>query len=611
MKRFVCILMALSMCLLFVLPASSSGQFVERGKISEALLNELEQVDMNEELDVYIIMYDLEYDEVMDEFKRMYPEEYSEYMMAKWGSHEEIEAHGKLDVVQLKAAIEAKRGLFEELYHESNQSFIDRYAEKEKQLFVSRCSPMIIATMSKAKIIEVSELEEIAYLDLFVNAKCEPDLAIANNLSGAKKVRDTYGCKGKDVIIGQIEPGLPDTSNSDLTGVSITTHGSCSNSGYNTHATAVARIMVGNNNGVAPDAALCAAAIATASDFYNMVETLIVQDSVNVINMSAGFDNSLGLYDMMSRWVDHIAINHDVHFVKTAGNRNIAADDYDGLINSPGMAYNAITVGGFYDYNNNTPEDDIRYNASSFLEAVAQNRPEKPNLVADAKNVLVGTNHSGTSFAAPQVTGVIAQLCSYDEALLLRQTEMGAMLMAGAAYKLEGTTAGHHYCGFQTSYCVENHTSGDKNKQISVFEGAGKLNAEKTYKIAVDNTHYKATIKSSDFSYTKTVTLTASSSMPARIAIFWLKRNSFPTQSGSHLPDSNQLPSTFIEPNMSNLNLRVYAPSGIEKGYSTTKEANFEVVQFLPSETGTYRIVISKSGSNNSEKEYVGIAVLK
>lgn len=100
------------------------------------------------------------------------------------------------------------------------------------------------------------------------------------------------------------------------------------------------------------------------------------------------------------------------------------------------------------------------------------------------------------------------------------------------------------------------------------------------------------------FPYTKYVTINASSNSLTRIAIFWLKRNTLTADHGST-----------VNVMFSDLDLRVYDPSNNEIAYSITAYSNFEIVQFVPSVTGSYKIVIEKAENNSTEKDHVGIAV--
>ena len=57
---------------------------------------------------------------------------------------------------------------------------------------------------------------------------------------------------------------------------------------------------------------------------------------------------------------------------------------------------------------------------------------------------------------------------------------------------------------------------------------------------------------------------------------------------------------------LADLNLSVYAPGGALVGFSALENSNFEVVQFVPTVSGTYTIKIT---GTSSDKKYVGIAV--
>lgn len=61
--------------------------------------------------------------------------------------------------------------------------------------------------------------------------------------------------------------------------------------------------------------------------FYGAINWLVSQ-GVNVINMSAGIDGAC-LYDEFCEYIDLLSIQHDVHFVASAGNY------YDGVEEDP------------------------------------------------------------------------------------------------------------------------------------------------------------------------------------------------------------------------------------------------------------------------------------
>ena len=337
-----------------------------------------------------------------------------------------------------------------------------------------------------------------------------------------------------------------------------------------------------------------------------------------MINMSAGA-NTGGTYNIRDKWVDHIALNHDVHFVKSAGNLGNATQKY---ITSPGMAYNAITVGA-YDTNDSIYNSDHTLSSfSSYQECNATPRAEKPNLVMPGSNYStsgIGEDDSlplnigldfgdlqmaGTSFAAPQVTGVIAQLCSQASGLKTKQTAMGAILAAGAYQKIQGlynVNKGDSFINSVRLYNANNQT----NSQLSNKEGAGALNAQGAWYIVWKGQYWGQGVNVSSFPYTKTVYINANDNDYIRVSIFWLMRNIL-SNSYAHSNPHYSPAGSFDD-----LNLTVTAPNGSPVATSSTSYSNFEIVQFNPDYFGSgyYTITITKNGTGTTSVEPLGIAV--
>ena len=607
MKRLFCVLLALLMLFSTLVPAIAEDKQVY-SKLSSEIKDTIKDMDSDEEVCIYVLLKDIDSDAVMDSFAKSYKGEASEYMLAKEGDPEfairqvvqgdisrKGECEERADPINgelLQKGIENKRALFAKSYLEQNGAVANAFATKSKQIFVSQYSPVLILTVSKQNLLEMEKDSRVTSIELFKNLEPKSELAIANAMSRADYVRDTCGNTGTGVKIGEIEvDGLPQLGVSDLSNATIIRRGST----YDIHATLVASIMVGRSDGIAPNATLYATTAPSLAAFYSGIEWLISQ-GVNIINASMGFsgEDESGKYDSISKWIDHIAIMHDVHFVKTSGNSGVG----DGLISSPGMAYNAITVGGYADMRTLSHEDDSRHIFSSYVEADSYGRPEKPNVIACAEGISISGvgEDSGTSLAAPQVAGIIAQLCGYRSALKVKQTAVGAMLAAGASLKLEGVN-GSGYRGdiFRSDVRIGGST------QISNFEGAGKVNARDARLIANTGNYWGVNISASSFPYTQTVYINASNDSLTRVAIFWLKRNSLST--------TDHTLGTVAQEAIPDLDLKVYAPDGTLVGSSTTSHSNYEIVQFNTPATGTYSIQITKHGTGSTLRENVGIAV--
>ena len=581
-------------------------------KITKQLQEEMQKLSDDEELMVYIVTTDVDYDATMELFQLNSPELYEVYRYAK---EEDIAASlrelyyanncvdndasiidDSVDPEALQSAIERKRELFAEEYYTKNKCFIDGYLTDDKQIYVSHYSPLMIASLSKSMINNIIKDSSVIYLDICKEEPIIEYLTGANVATHANYVRDSLGYDVSGIKIGQVEPTEPNHSVLSLSTANII-H-STDNPVFGNHATDVATVLVGNSNnykGVVPGATLYSCSAPDDIDFIPSCEWLIDQ-GVNIIVASMGVPSNAGYYNTISEWTDHIAVYHDIHFVVAAGNEesNIAHGPL--YVGTPGMAYNAITVGAFDDKNDplNTVGFEM-YSESRYVESIPYGRPEKPNLIAPGVNMHInGRTESGTSFAAPQVAGVAAQLCQIIPSLKTRQTELGAIITAGCIIKIDDTPN----TGLQgTQYLT--HING--SSQINDMEGAGILNAKTSRQCAVNGKHWRYTINKSNFPFTQNVYISSVNNSLIRVAIFWLRRNSL---TGTHLDGHGVSAIDFT-----NLDLKVKAPDGTVVGTSTTAYSNFEIVQFVPTQAGYYQIVITRNGSSDSTKEYVGIAV--
>ena len=265
------------------------------------------------------------------------------------------------------------------------------------------------------------------------------------------------------------------------------------------------------------------------------------------------------------------------------------------------MAYNAITVGGFW-ANGSDIVSGFALTERFSYEEKGTVRPEKPNLVANAyfgdykdENGITQPA-DGTSFAAPQVTGVIAQLCCWDGNLKFRQNVVGAVLAASAAEKIDATIDNNQAYHFYTHI--------DGSEQISDVEGAGILDARWAWGILANHNYWNIIQNGvgkngTNIFYEKTVTINTNVNNLTRIAIYWTKNNTNINHTNNNMGDN---------PGLTNFNLRVLDSTGREIASSTTAYSNFEIVQFKPEAPGVYTIRI-EIVIESDRKEYVGLAI--
>ncbi len=491
--------------------------------------------------------------------------------------------------------IAAEREIYKRLQTSAHQAFAKEYAFLQtaigqKGAYVCSYAPMMIVEVTAEQVEVLAANSSVVSLEYAEETEMVSELDIATNVTKAAYTRDTSGYEltGKGVKIGMIESGLPDIENfscfddgdAETNHVTLITNGSTSTT---EHATAVASIIISQENsafrGLAPDAELYCVGLSGGISFYSGVEQLL-DVGVNVINMSAGGATSPGTED---RWVDHLAINHSVHFVKSAGNTGNA-------VTSPGYAYNIFTVGNLDDRNTAELSDDILSIYTAYNEPVLEDYipTNKPELVAPGTKITVAPypteEKTGTSFAAPHVTGIIAQLLEDRPSLKVLQDTMKAILTAAV------------------SHPVHRYDMSDANYERY---GAGVVNAkEAEYVIRYAryrNSYFSA---STDTPAPKTYTFTVSDSDEIiRVSLAWLKYNKLSMEAHTGTPD-------VIEP-LTNLNLTVITPNNTRITVPTGESVNnnLEIIELDPDVygTGTYTIEVSVVGSV-TRKTYFSVA---
>lgn len=456
--------------------------------------------------------------------------------------------------------VDTRRSLAREAYHKQNSEFARNYLKDATIIFQSEYAPMIICKLSKRDILTLDAASAVDLLSLYE----ELEFADTGNIDvGVKSIkgdytRDSIGLDGYGVKIGQIETGCPETGIAELANTQITRH---ANNFGSPHASLVAAIIAGQT-GMAPQAELYSTQLG-GTDFYANAEWLI-SSGVSVINMSARHSENYEIYSTKARWVDHIVYQHGVTWVSAAG--NCEAGPY---VVSPGNAYNVITVGGIDDHGTITTVDDTFFEQSSCQTGVGM--PSKPDVVAPATGFSLsgGTIKDGTSFAAPYVTGMVAQIMSFCPTLKFRPDAIKAAVVASCDRK----------------------TSGESISCITNKEGSGVVNAKNAANslsnVLTQNTYHTTSDQTITFDFYPLTTGTKT------IAITWLKQNTGMGTNHEAIADN-----TF-----SNFDLFVYDSNGRLVASSTSSYNSVEMVRFNAATTGKYTVKIRKiTGGTTTEK---------
>lgn len=454
------------------------------------------------------------------------------------------------------------------------------------RLFYSQYAPMISAELTPAEIKLLARDDRVQAIFYSPDATVKNESDISIPMIGADYTRDILGYTGKGVKVGMIEEALPNNSESYFVGAAIYCNGTQDDVLPNKqiHANQVAAILVGQTNtmgesvygGIVPDAELYATRCANTNEWRTGVEWLISQ-GVHVINMSLALSNESGgndgHYDKQERWLDHIANDHSIHFVTSSGNSGTA-------VTIPGMAYNVLTVGAVDEKGNTDPNDDIVYGNSSYMEYYSENREgeriyptNKPDLVAPGVDIDTTAYYgddsdlkTGTSFAAPHVTAVVAQLCEWLPSMAILQPVVKAVLTASI------------------SHSVHAYTPADDNYDQY---GAGVVNARAAFETINAYRMLTGHFPYDDAATEKIYSFTASADQRVRVSLTWLK----------HAALHETVPHTMTDPTdvpLANLDLYIMGPNGSWVAYSRTDYYNTEIVDFKTTQAGTYQIVVVK-----------------
>ena len=525
-------------------------------------------------------------------------EEVDEKVFAKTGLSRETISDEKrsaeLTHEQVDAYIEAERELYAEAQTKRSNEFLKQYSniftskatENSEIFYVSKYAPSIQMELTPAQIAKLAK--DLSVESIYYSPEGEEfsDSNVSFPVVGANYTRDTLGLTGTGVKIGILEAtGLPERGNYNIPrnkivfdpNVDKTVFGEDEN---DRHASKVASIIMGeydgNYEGIVPDAYVYATYTCDVDGYETTWKECIewlISRGVNIINMSMGFYGNNGSYNSKDRWADHVALQHNVHIIKSAGN---IRDDINpqGYISSPGLAYNVITVGNLNINNSPSLADDVIDNLSAYVEIFNAETPNKPDVVAPGTGTATGADViGGTSAAAPHVTGIVAQLCQADTYLKTNPAAMKAILCATTV------TSQHSYCPT------------DENEYNKY--GAGLISAQQSYNTVINERYLSGIFYPEPEAYAfqnHTITLN-SNKQRLRIALTWLNYKYI--SNDDHSMDNPSTANT-----MADLDLRIYSPTLNEVFESNIGSGNVEIIDINYPPADDYVVeVVAYTGS--------------
>ena len=447
--------------------------------------------------------------------------------------------------------------------------------------------PSFAAILPKREILELARRSDVNTIYL-IEREEQPALDSAVPTSLAPEVW-ARGYNGNGKIVAILEHGNVDTNNSFL---HLSPVKRDADNGIQDHTTRVASDAASFHDtykGMAFGATvLSAGENGQQSDVVSALQWAIDQGG-HVINYSAGFEED-NLVNYLDRAFDYWVRLRSRAVVVAAGNSGAS-------IISPGKAWNVITVGATHDNYSVTWSDDTMWVDSAYINPVspASDR-EKPEVVAVGASVTaVGVNdvpltRSGTSHAAPQVTGLAALLIDRNSHLQYYPEATKAIIMAAATHNIVGPTT-----------IVQN--------QGDLRDRAGAINAVFADNVTQLRSDPNITCYTSCWwgNYIDNSVLPIGQDLERtfysekgdliRIAITW-----FSNADSSYSLDSLD----------TDLDLRIKSPNNqyISGVGSLSFDNNYEMVEFVAPQAGIYKIAVRKVRASEPSN-WLGIALLR
>ncbi|MCZ7385665.1 MAG: DUF2341 domain-containing protein [Candidatus Methanoperedens sp.] len=535
----------------------------------------------------------------------------------KYGK-KEIELHEKLQKMNPDDTVEVgiwlspiinapkpEREISEQEYKEILDAKKKAYAQKEKPVldilkakninirYTSQYAPLIYAEVPAKLMAEVENIPEVD--GIYLAREFKP---LLDKVVQTVKVQPVWnaGITGSGIKVAVVEEGAINFSNTYL--ISGTNNMSALPSN---HATEVAGIIASQHptyKGISYGVpGLLSANFGPWDNSDPAMESRIIRASEWAVNNGANIlsnswgNNTDGTMSGIDKYFDHV-VWEDGKTVTVAAGNNESGEN--GNVTSPGLGYNVITVGGFEDKDTSAWSDDTMWGmgqspGSAWRDPVSQHGDrDKPEVAAMAthiseSNKIITTRSptlhdpspidqtvaAGTSYAAPSVAGEAALLMQAKSWLTAWPETVKAIIMASANHNIEGDST------------------------LSEYDGAGGIDISRAYEIAYNDNMSGDVLFASDFPKNYTFTVT-SVNQKIRVAIAW----------DSH-PDSNHPPtSDTLE---SDLDLYILDPNGNIVASSTSYDNSYEIVEFTPQTTGTFKARVSANRFDGAY-EYVGFA---
>jgi hypothetical protein len=283
--------------------------------------------------------------------------------------------------------------------------------------------------------------------------------------------------------------------------------------------------------------------------------------------------------------------------VKSAGNFDHCQDYH---VSSPGKGWNVLTVGAYDDNNNADWSDDVDMASfSNWMNPDSLNSDhEKPEIAAPGVTIggiaLQGNGAflSGTSFAAPQASGMAALMIHRNSSLRFWPEASRAIIVASATHNIVGPTsipagqdlrdgAGGINAALADTVARTRNTSDVNPCTTSCWWGFSISDPGDN---TIPMTYRYFTAQTGDF---------------IRVGIAWWSN-----------ADCQSTSACSYDQLTTDIHMGVLDPDSQWVAWSASWDNNYELVEFIAPKTGTYRIGFV-GVINNETSNYAGLALLR
>lgn len=379
------------------------------------------------------------------------------------------------------------------------------------------------------------------------------------NLEGAKYytgvrpyvVNGTY--TGDNVVVGVLEPGILDVNHENFVNTDVTVR----NEWYyvetvSEHTTMMGSIIAGSR-GIAPQCRLLS--VELYGDAVSEMDWLL-DNGVNVVNLSYGDTTPTGQYSSKSAYMDYIINAYRITIVASSGNTG----EDDGYVANPGLGYNVLTVGAC--------SSSSSY-ASIFSSYKELNGPRKPNILAPGYSMNLipfsGTQN-GTSLSAAVTTGCIALMMDMNSNYKYYPERVISKIMASS----------------------KDASSAYFENGLDDHAGAGSLNFGKL--VEEGNSDFITGFSNTDNVRSSTVNLTVGDKF--KLAAVWLAKAD----------------GTASNTQRTNYDINIFDSNNNLITSQGTNVDCVELIEFEAPYTDTYTIEVRKNSTQVNEVEYVSVA---